>query len=511
MLRALPLLLLLIGTPPPLRAQTLTTLAPGITRIDPPPGAGGWGTAIAVHGPYAAISNRSEYVGGVLPVGAVHLFRHDGTAWHSEGRLTPPGDSTAQGNFGSAVAFTRIGTTDVLAVGADGMNTGYGDVPYRQGYVYLFHRDHSSGGAWQPDTVLTGYWYQDNFGRSLSFDGSRLAVGQWGYPRGKVFIFEHDAEGRWTKTAEIDGTSSYNVAGYQVSLSGDLLMTMTRADEPYERQNIRVYHRGESGQWAYEADLVRVTDSVVTGMLLTPREAWLSEGRVMTSVWVPEKDKPIDEGRSHVLMLSRTASGRWRLEADLDDRRAARMMRSESGGVPLSGRFAVVGVTEMDSSVVPARLLGARVYRWTGDRWAVHARLPRAGVVSAHPPTVQAVGEDGRFVAMKYLTDTNTPLVLYDVSLLATGADREARMGSLEMRAVPSPARNVVLLSFTLPEASAGRMEVVNTLGQVVHAVQVAPGETLVPLDVSSWAPGVYVAQIGTGNAHATTTFVVAR
>ena len=101
--------------------------------------------------------------------------------------------------------------------------------------------------------------------------------------------------------------------------------------------------------------------------------------------------------------------------------------------------------------------------------------------------------------------------MLYDVSLLATGADREARMGSLEMRAVPSPARNVVLLSFTLPEASAGRMEVVNTLGQVVHAVQVAPGETLVPLDVSSWAPGVYVAQIGTGNAHATTTFVVAR
>ncbi len=91
----------------------------------------------------------------------------------------------------------------------------------------------------------------EEFGLSISVDGSRIAVGapDWGNGTGSVYVFTRNpADGRWVRTARIQESST----GFgRVVLKGDLMVVGS-----LELRNQPVYvYRLSNGDWIKEAEL----------------------------------------------------------------------------------------------------------------------------------------------------------------------------------------------------------------------------------------------------------------
>jgi len=69
-----------------------------------PPLAGGFGTAIALHGDCAAIGAYGDSLNGIEKAGSVYLYRRNGALWLFEARITSP-EPQEYGYFGSALAL----------------------------------------------------------------------------------------------------------------------------------------------------------------------------------------------------------------------------------------------------------------------------------------------------------------------------------------------------------------------------------------------------------------------
>lgn len=160
------------------------------------------GAAIAVSGDTAVASDGFN--------GGVYLFVRSGTSWSEQARLLPP---EPDDGFGSSLALSG----DTLVVGAPGADN-------RTGAVYVFVR---SGSAWTQQARLAGAGSlsQDNFGRSISISGERIAVGTWpqGGSGGRVYTFVRSGS-TWSQEATLAGSGGQAI-GSSVSISDDLLIT----------------------------------------------------------------------------------------------------------------------------------------------------------------------------------------------------------------------------------------------------------------------------------------------
>ena len=89
-----------------------------------------------------------------------------------------------------------------------------------------------------------------------------------------------------------------------------------------------------------------------------------------------------------------------------------------------------------------------------------------------------------------------------------SGVDAEAAPGVASPRVAvqPNPARTTSTLTVTRAEASPVRVRVVDALGRAVLTVWdgFAPAELTVELDVSGWAPGLYLAVVDYGGSRVT-------
>jgi len=125
--------------------------------------------------------------------GAVYLFRYDGNAWvpsDTPSKLTASDDAGQGDQFGWSVAIDG----DRLAVGAPTKN---GGANKGLGAVYLFRHDGTKWvpDQSQPKLTSTAPNMFERFGFSLALDGDRLVVGA--PISNSVYVFERQQDGTW--------------------------------------------------------------------------------------------------------------------------------------------------------------------------------------------------------------------------------------------------------------------------------------------------------------------------
>lgn len=151
--------------------------------------------------------------------GHVRIFRWSGLEWDQLGDSI---EGEAAGDLGGS-SLSLSGDGNRIAVGAPGNDSSNG---YYNGHVRVFEWD---GSSWaQLGTDIDGLAESDTFGTSvsISFDGSRLAVGadgndHNGWNSGHVRIFEY-VEYSWVQLgSDIHGSAEGDRFGTSVSIADD--------------------------------------------------------------------------------------------------------------------------------------------------------------------------------------------------------------------------------------------------------------------------------------------------
>ncbi len=151
----------------------------------------------------------------------LYIFDFNGSSWSESQKLTA-GDGAIDDWFGSAISLDG----NRLAIGAYTADIGGNN---NQGAVYIFDFNGSSWSESQKLTASDGAPY-DDFGRAISLDGNRLAVGAW-YANidgkinpGAAYLFDFNGSS-WSESQKLtasDGAVEDRL-GRAVSLDGNHL------------------------------------------------------------------------------------------------------------------------------------------------------------------------------------------------------------------------------------------------------------------------------------------------
>jgi hypothetical protein len=195
--------------------------------------------------------------------GAAYIFRHNGSEWEEEARLTA-GDQLAYNEFGYAVSVDG----DFAAVGARVNYTG-------MGAVYIYKRN---GDVWEEEVKIecpdcSNLQAQALFGRSVALQGDRVLVGaqQSGsslYEAGIVYSFRRGDES-WVleKTFIPDDAVITAQFGWSVSLSAPYAI-MGAPFDPISFNNpmgAAYIYKLDENEWVFDSKLL--PDVVATSQL----------------------------------------------------------------------------------------------------------------------------------------------------------------------------------------------------------------------------------------------------
>jgi hypothetical protein len=190
------------------------------------------GNVIAVSAPWSPAPNR----------GAVYVFRHDGTTWVQEAKLTP--DAWQGWGFGLAL------DGDVLAIGS----TANPAAATSGGAVHIFRYD---GASWNEEAVLTASDAIANghLGRPVWMDGDTVVAGSW--PGNAAYVFRYDGT-TWSEEAKLTGPDT--VAGDRfsgdISVDRDLIFVGARFNDHVATNAGSAYAFRRTGStWSFEAQL----------------------------------------------------------------------------------------------------------------------------------------------------------------------------------------------------------------------------------------------------------------
>ncbi len=186
------------------------------------PGGTHFGRACAISGDRVVIGATSLY--GIEDPGAAYVFERDsGGAWNQVAKLVAD-DGALEDLFGWTVGIHG----NLIAVGAQDNEAG--GAPENSGAAYVFERD--GGGVWAQVAKLTASnpVAQDRFGYSVDVSGERVAVGADtadgpGLVSGATYIFERDNGGNWIETSIVKAFDAKSTEwfGRTVTLDGDRL------------------------------------------------------------------------------------------------------------------------------------------------------------------------------------------------------------------------------------------------------------------------------------------------
>ena len=188
---------------------------PKLLASDPAPG-DRCGSSVAVHGTVAVVG--APFVGDTS-IGAVYVFRFNGSSWMQEQKLVPPVDAGGA-SFGSSVAVQ--GTA--IVVGAKTANGA-------TGAAYVFRFDSST---WADEDTLTATdaATNDRFGNDVDIDGDVILVGAHksddnGSNSGSFYAFRFESGpelwGDGIKITASDAAAD-DMFGWRVSVSGDVAL-----------------------------------------------------------------------------------------------------------------------------------------------------------------------------------------------------------------------------------------------------------------------------------------------
>lgn len=204
------------------------------------------GAATTIDGNWAAVLASDQSVGSTLNAGAVHVYYFASARWNYHSTLPLVPQAVSSENLSSV---SLKGTT--LVVGSS----------YRkgQGAVFIYKLD-SADNTWKLTQEVSPPFPQAGqlFGRSVSFDGTRLAVGAPHFSRttndraGAVFVY-NIVSGNFTLDDSLDiADTNYANKGFgmTVAIEGNFLAIgspQALLKESLGVGDVRIFQRGTAG------------------------------------------------------------------------------------------------------------------------------------------------------------------------------------------------------------------------------------------------------------------------
>ena len=215
----------------------------------------GWSVAIDAQAPDGAVIVVGAYYddeGANSNSGSAYVFRHNGSAWVEEAKLTAD-DAAGGDEFGHAVAVCA----DWIVVGAARDDDG----DTNTGSAYVFHYN---GSTWvqaaklnAPDAAA-----QDQFAVSLAISGDAIIAGaamndHAGSNSGSAYAFRYDgADWLFEQKLTADDAAEGDKFGQSVSISGSLALIGAYLDDEYADNTGSAYVFHYDGAWLQEARLI---------------------------------------------------------------------------------------------------------------------------------------------------------------------------------------------------------------------------------------------------------------
>ena len=209
------------------------------------------GSSVAVHGTVAVVGAPSA----AAAIGAVYVFRFNGTSWVQEQKLIPPVDAGGA-RFGWSVAVE--GTA--IVVGAKTAN-GTGAA-----YVFRFN-----GRTWVDEETLIApdAASSDRFGTDVDIDGDVIVVGSPenddnGLNSGSFYVFRFEGGiepwGDGIKITASDAADD-NMFGWRVSVSGDVALVAANTQGLFLDSGAAYLFRYDGAVWNEEQKLTPPVES----------------------------------------------------------------------------------------------------------------------------------------------------------------------------------------------------------------------------------------------------------
>ncbi len=155
-------------------------------------------------------------------LGSVYVFERQGDgSWQEVAKLTAS-DASFGDTFGQHIALNG----NRVIIGAPNND----DDGLSSGSAYVFERQ--SDGSWKEVAKLTALDAQqfESFGRSVSLDGNRIAIGTSGIETldlsGSAYVFERQDDGSWLEVVKLTASDAAigDEFGFRLSVSGDRLV-----------------------------------------------------------------------------------------------------------------------------------------------------------------------------------------------------------------------------------------------------------------------------------------------
>ncbi|MCP4105940.1 MAG: hypothetical protein GY749_10450 [Desulfobacteraceae bacterium] len=211
-----------------------------------------FGFSVCIFGDYAIVGAMNDDDNGTNS-GSAYIFKRDGISWSQQFKLTA-NDGAAGDHFGYSVSVSG----DYVIVGANGDD----DNGSNSGSAYIFKRD---GILWAQQAKLTAADAQqtDLFGKSVCISGDYAIVGAYldddddMINSGSAYIFKRDgiSWNQQTKITASDATES-DCFGYSVSISGDYAIIGAHWDDDNGSKSGSAYIFNRDGtSWTQQAKI----------------------------------------------------------------------------------------------------------------------------------------------------------------------------------------------------------------------------------------------------------------
>lgn len=306
--------------------------------------------AVSISGSVAVVGVHFDDDAGTSS-GSAHVYRHDGSRWNHEAKLTAS-DAALGDEFGWSVAVDG----DVIAVGAFKAD----DPLTEAGSVYIFRYN---GTTWVEEDELTGAQVLDWFGYAVSVSGNVLAVGvpHDGSDDGAVDVYRHNGT-NWVFEGRLigSGIGSGDRFGKAVAVDGDVIVGGAWQYDNNTNIGIAYAFRFNGTSWAQDAELAN-PDPVIGDQY---GESVAVGGDVIV-VGVPYDDDLGDASGS--AYVYRYGGGTWAQDAKLTASDGA-LGDLFGNSVAVDGAKIVVGASHGDDGSVDCG--SAYVYAYDGANWS---------------------------------------------------------------------------------------------------------------------------------------------
>ena len=238
-----------------------------------------FGQALAVSGNVVLASSLEDDLG--LFSGSAYAFRHNGTQWQEEHKFLAS-DGVGFDSFGASVALDG----NVVVIGA----TGCDDLGDGAGAAYVFRHD---GSRWQEEAKLlaSDAMPNDAFGREVAVSGNTLVVAavtdDLGAASGAVYVFRFDGT-RWNEEQKLlaaDGAAG-DQFGTSVSLDGSTLAIGASLDDDLGQSSGSAYiFRYAGNRWQQEQKLIAADGATGDGYGVSVA---VDQGRVAVGAYLAD-------------------------------------------------------------------------------------------------------------------------------------------------------------------------------------------------------------------------------